>query len=50
MNIHILRRKLALSSANYKLDADVHRRIQNYNVGDYVYPRIRPERYPNRSF
>ena len=39
-----IRRKVSLSNEEYKLAADVHRRSKEFNVGDYVMVRIRPER------
>ena len=39
-----IRRKISLSNEEYKLTADVHRRSKEFNVGDYVMVRIRPER------
>ena len=41
-----IRRKISLSNEEYKLAADVHRRSNEFNVGDYVMVRIRPERIP----
>ena len=41
-----IRRKISLSNEEYKLVADVHRRSKEFNVGDYVMVRIRPERIP----
>ena len=41
-----IRRKFSLSNEEYKLAADVHRRSKEFNVGDYVMVRIRPERIP----
>ena len=41
-----IRRKISLSNEEYKLAADVHRRSKEFNVGDYVMVRIRPERIP----
>jgi len=38
--------KLAQSNANYKLRADVRKRLKTFNIGDYVMVRIRPERFP----
>ena len=45
-----IRRKIALSNENYKLAADVHRRKLEFNEGDFVKVRVRPERYPKNSF
>ena len=39
-------RKISLSNDEYKLVADVHRRSKEFNIGDYVMIRIRPERIP----
>ena len=41
-----IRRKISLSNEEYKLAANVHRRSKEFNVGDYVMVRIRPERIP----
>ena len=41
-----IRRKISLSNEEYNLAADVHRRSKEFNVGDYVMVRIRPERIP----
>ena len=41
-----IRRKISLSNEEYKLAADVHRRSKQFNVGDHVMVRIRPERIP----
>ncbi|KAF7142018.1 hypothetical protein RHSIM_Rhsim06G0128700 [Rhododendron simsii] len=50
-NLHAdIRRKIALSNENYKLAADVSRRNQEFNEGDYVMVRIRLERYPKHFF
>ena len=45
-----IRRKLALSTEQYKLSANTHRRFQSFNEGDFVMARIRPERFPKHSF
>uniref|UniRef100_A0A5B7BML6 RNA-directed DNA polymerase n=1 Tax=Davidia involucrata TaxID=16924 RepID=A0A5B7BML6_DAVIN len=45
-----IRRKIALSNETYKLAANVHRRKLEFNEGDYVMVRVRPERYPRNSF
>ena len=41
-----IKRKISLSNKEYKLATDVHRRSKEFNVGDYVMVRIRPERIP----
>ena len=41
-----IRQKISLSNEEYKLVVDVHRRSKEFNVGDYVIVRIRPERIP----
>ena len=41
-----IRRKISLSNEEYKLAADVHHRSKEFNVGDHVMVRIRPERIP----
>ena len=44
-DLHVeIRRKISLSNEEYKLAADMHRRSKEFNVGDYVMVRIRPER------
>ena len=37
-------RNISLSNEEYKLAANVHRRYKEFNVGEYVMVRIRPER------
>ena len=39
-----IRRKVSLSNEEYKLVVDVHHRYKEFNVGDIVMVRIRPER------
>ena len=34
------------SNTNYKAYADLYKKAHEFNVGDYVMVRIRPERYP----
>ena len=41
-----IRRKISLSNEEYKLVVDVHHRYKEFNVGEYVMVRIRPERIP----
>ena len=41
-----IRRKISLNNEEYKLVVDVHRRSKEFNVGEYVMARIRPERIP----
>ena len=41
-----IRLKISLSNEEYKLDADVHHRSKESNVGGYVMVRIRPRRIP----
>ena len=41
-----IRRKIFLSNEEYKPIADVHHRYKEFNVGEYVMVRIRPERIP----
>ncbi|GAV68724.1 Chromo domain-containing protein, partial [Cephalotus follicularis] len=43
-------RKLNMSNVHYKLAADVHRKNKEFNVGNHVMVRVRPERYPKHSF
>ena len=46
-DLHVeIRRKISLSNEEYKLVADVHHRFKEFNVGEYVMVRIRPERIP----
>ena len=40
--------KISQKNEEYKLVADVHRRSKEFNVGEYVMIRIRPERIPKR--
>ena len=43
----------ALSNDSYKLSVDVHRKVVNFEVGDLVMTRIRPERLlktPSKTF
>ena len=39
-----IRRKIYLSTEEYKLTIDVHRRSKEFNIGDYVIVHIRPKR------
>ena len=39
-----IRRKTSLSNEEYKLVANMHHRYKEFNVGEYVMVRIRPER------
>ena len=41
-----IRRKIALSNDSYKHSVDMHRRAANFELGDFVMARIRPERLP----
>ena len=44
-DLHIeINKQLAASNASYKLRADLHKRHVDFNIGDYVMIRIRPER------
>ena len=46
-DLHVeIRRKISLSNEEYKLTADVHRRFNEFNVGEYVTVRIHLERIP----
>ena len=38
--------KINKSNAAYKVRADLHRKVQRFEVGDYVMVRIRSERFP----
>ncbi|PON54883.1 histone H3-K9 methyltransferase, partial [Trema orientale] len=44
-----IRRKIALSNEKYKISADLHRRHQEFNEGDYVMVRVAPERFPKHA-
>jgi hypothetical protein len=47
-DLHIkITKQIQASNAQYKLQADLHRRHNEFNVGDYVMIRIRPERFPS---
>ena len=49
-DLHVgIRRKIFLSNEEYKMIVDVHNRYKEFNVGEYVMVRIRPERIP-KSF
>jgi hypothetical protein len=49
-NLHIeINKQLEVSNASYKLRADLHKRQVEFNIGDYVMIRIRPERRPPGS-
>lgn len=41
-----IRKKLITSYETYKWAADLHRRDVEYQVGDFVTVRIKPERFP----
>ena len=46
-DLHIeIRQMISLSNEEYKSVADVNRRCKEFNVGEYVMVRIRPERIP----
>ena len=49
--IHDLRTEITkhiqVSNAQYKLRADLYKRHNEFNMGDYVMIRIRPERFPS---
>jgi hypothetical protein len=38
--------RIAQNNTNYKIRADLRRRFKEFNVGDFVMVRIRPERFP----
>ena len=42
-------KKIQVSNSQYKIHADIHRRHAEFQVGDYVMIRIRPERFPSRT-
>ncbi|KAG2717126.1 hypothetical protein I3760_03G158500 [Carya illinoinensis] len=44
-----INKQLEASNASYKLRADLHKRHVEFNVGNYVMVRIRPERRPPGS-
>ena len=45
-DLHIeITKHIQASNTQYKLQADLHRRHNEFNVGDYVMIRIRPERF-----
>jgi len=44
-----IRRQISLSNDSYKHSVDMHRRAANFEVGDFVMARIRPERLPRNS-
>uniref|UniRef100_A0A2N9H1I9 Reverse transcriptase n=1 Tax=Fagus sylvatica TaxID=28930 RepID=A0A2N9H1I9_FAGSY len=46
---HEIRNKIQASNSQYKIHADIHQRHMEFQVGDYVMIRIRPERFPSRS-
>jgi len=47
-DLHIeITKQIQASNAQYKLQADLHRRHNEFNVGNYVMVRIRPERFPS---
>ncbi|GAV75163.1 Chromo domain-containing protein [Cephalotus follicularis] len=39
-----------MSNVDYKLVADVHHKNKEFNVGDHIMVRVRPERYTKHSF
>ena len=46
-DLHVeIRQKISLSNENYKLVVDVHRRYEEFNIGEYVMVRIHPKRIP----
>jgi hypothetical protein len=49
-NIHDLHaeinQRINNSNATYKKAADVHRRLKEFSIGDFVMVRIKPERFP----
>jgi hypothetical protein len=49
-DLHIeINKQLEASNASYKLRANLHKRQVEFNIGDYVMIRIRPEQCPPRS-
>ena len=48
--IHDLHKKISnqiqKSNANYKAYADLHKKVHEFNIGDYAMVWISPERYP----
>jgi len=45
-----VRKRIALSSEKYKQRVDLHRRSVEFQPGDSVLIRLRPERFPKGSF
>ncbi|KAH7528984.1 hypothetical protein FEM48_Zijuj05G0135400 [Ziziphus jujuba var. spinosa] len=45
-----IRRKIALSNESYKAHADLKRKFAEFNEGDMVMVRIRPERFPRGTY
>jgi len=47
-DLHIeITKQIQASNAQYKLQADLHRRHNEFNMGDYVMIQIRPEWFPS---
>jgi len=47
-DLHIeITKQIQASNAQYKLQPDLHKRYNEFNVGDYVMIRIRSERFPS---
>jgi hypothetical protein len=46
---HEIRNKIQASNFQYKIHVDTRRRHMEFQVGDYVMIRIRPERFPSGS-
>jgi len=47
--LHEIREKIMKNNSDYKVSADLHRRLRIFNVGDYVMVRTRPEQFPPRN-
>ena len=42
--------QITMSNAKYKALANIHRRYKRFDVGNFVMIRLRPERFPLRTF
>ena len=49
-DLHIeITKQIQVSNAPYKLQVDLHRQHNEFNVGDYIMIQIRPKRFPSRT-
>jgi hypothetical protein len=49
-DLHVeITKQIQVNNAQYKLQDDLHRRHNEFNVGDYVMIWIRPEQYLSRT-